>query len=202
MYYILERIIESGRPPFINAMLHEQFHENGANQPMEYAWNFAVPPNELDKLPPRLFLISKDRDYHFDFVSSFNGHIVSDKFLDAMKKFDLNKWEISELTVVNQKGNSISQKKYFFIRLPRKCWEKEIIDEENSIYEKRKNGEIKKITKLTILDKPLPDIFVSNEISLLNFVFFSDHFINAIKNESWCGFRISLCMNAGVIKPT
>lgn len=201
MHYVLERVDEPGRPPFINALLHEQFHENGATLPMEYGWNFSIPPAQPGKLPPHLFMIAKDKKYDFDFASSFNGYIVSGDFLDAMKKVGIENWEISRLTTVNQQGIEISRKQLFFIRLPRYYWVREIVDKERSVFEERRNGEIKKISTLVLADKIFPDIFISTEISLTSVVFFSEKFIDIIKDSPWCGLKITPCIHAGIIKP-
>ncbi|UTH76596.1 Imm43 family immunity protein [Chromobacterium sp. IIBBL 290-4] len=189
MYYILDRKDGLGRPPFINAMMHESFIEKGADVPMEYDWNFAPPPEKTKPLPNSLWLISKDKKYNFDFATTFNGHIVSEEFLSLMNTFDISRWEKSELNVVDQKGKSITEKKYYFIRESRSFWEKDIINLEKSKIDTRKNGEIKKIWSLSIKNCDLPDIFHSTEVALTGFVFFSERFYQSACDFKWGGFE-------------
>ncbi|MBW7569148.1 hypothetical protein KIF53_21590 [Chromobacterium subtsugae] len=193
MHYILNRKDGIGRPPFINAMLHESFIEKGADIPMEYDWNFAPPPEMPKPLPKTLYLISKDKKYNFDFATTFGGHIVSGKFLELMDQFGIPTWERAALTVTNQKGQAISQKKYYFIREVRKFWKSNIVDIEKSKLDIRKNGEIKKIWSLAIKGNDLGDIFHSTEIALTGFVFFSESFYQEAKKTEWDGFQFLSC---------
>lgn len=201
MYYVLEKDNGPGCPSFLNAMLHENFIEKGASVPIEYPWYFTQPSEPTHPLPPELFFITKDKKYSFDFATDFGGHIVSHRFLEKMQLFDLSAWEISKLKAVDQKKSPVSENKYYFIRQSRKLWISEAIDTNKSILEKRKNGEIKKISKLVLKDEQFPEIFCTTEISLSNIVFFGENFVNKIKPELWHGFKVSPCENAGLIKP-
>ncbi|MDN3575946.1 Imm43 family immunity protein [Chitinimonas viridis] len=201
MYYVFERKEGVGRPVFINGMLHEKFIEGGANVAMEYDWNFAAPPDLPAKLPEKLVLISKDKKYAFDLASDFNGQIISARLLSLMMPFGLEDWEISSLTVVNQKGVSIVDQDYFFIRLPITKLQKDIVDIEKSKLDVRKNGEIKKIWDLAIQSRSLPNIFMSNEISLINVIFIGSEVAEKLQTVRLHGFNIVPASQAGVIKP-
>lgn len=201
MYYVLERQEGVGCPVFINALLHEEFHEGGANINMDYDWHFMPYPQKLRPLPKELFLISKDRKYNFDFASDFNGFIVSAEFLNIVESFDLGHWERSKLHVSDQKGKNISDKEYHFLRLPREHRQKGIVDQQNSKLDVRKNGEIKKIWSLALNNMPLPDMFLSDEVSLTNVALFSEAFFQRAKGLTLRGCRFVDVVNIGTIKP-
>ncbi|GAA3769308.1 Imm43 family immunity protein [Flavobacterium ginsengiterrae] len=48
----------------------------------------------------KLWLISKDRLYSFDFRQAFNGYIVSERLLSLMDDFEVKNWEKCKLNVV------------------------------------------------------------------------------------------------------
>ncbi|GLR14222.1 hypothetical protein GCM10007907_30120 [Chitinimonas prasina] len=201
MYYVFERKEGVGCPVFVNGMLHEQFMEKGANVAMEYDWVFAAPPDLPAKLPEKLVLISKDRKYAFDLASAFNGQLISARLLSLMTPFGLEDWEISSLTVVNQKGVSIVDQDYFFIRLPRTKRQKDIVDIEKSKLDVRKNGEIKKIWDLAIQSRSLPSIFMSNEVSLRDVIFIDAEVAEKLQTVPLRGLNIVPASKAGVIDP-
>lgn len=191
MYYTLAFKKNKNCPTFIDGVIHESFEPDLYDEPMEQDWHDAGPDETLASLPGKLVLITKDKRYDFDFCTAFEGHIVSESFLAALKTLRSTRWEIAELAIVNPKGISVASRPYFFIRQRREDRASpEVIDREQSNIQFRKTGEIKSIASLAIKGDVDVDIFSIDEISLLGFVFLSEHAANVLKELNPVGVEI------------
>ncbi len=158
---------------------------------MDADWHDAGPDEALAPLPEKLVLITKDKRYDFDFCTAFEGHIVSERFLNAFQAFKTSRWEVAELDIVNPKGVSVAQHKYFFMRQQRADRESvDVIDQAQSKINFRASGEIKNIVSLTIKEHVSADLFSIDEITLLGFVFLSSHAATVLKELNLAGAEV------------
>lgn len=201
MYYTLAFKKDKNCPTFIDGVIHESFHPGAYDDPMDADWHDAGPDEILASLPDMLVLITKDKRYDFDFCTAFEGHIVSERFLETLKSLKIGRWEMSSLDIVNPKGISVAQQKYHFIRQRKEDrMPPEVIDPVQSDINFRKSGEIKNINKL-IINKTLDiDFFSIDEISLMGFVFLSPQAADALNKLALVGAEVVTCEDIGSIK--
>ncbi|NWB96078.1 hypothetical protein HX882_09275 [Pseudomonas gingeri] len=191
MFYTLAFKKDKNCPTFIDGVIHESFSPGAYDDAMDADWHDAGPDEELAPLPGKLVLITKDKCYDFDFCTAFEGHIVSERFLKVFQNFKTSRWEVAELGIVNPKGISVAQRKYFFMRQQRA--EKEaadVIDQTRSKINFRANGEIKNIVSLAIKENVSVDFFSIDEIILLGFVFLSSYAAAALKELNLVGAEV------------
>lgn len=191
MFYTLALKSEKGCPVFIDGILKESFYPGIYNESMSGTWYYAEPGEQLASLPENLVLITKDKDYNFDFRTGLDGHFVSEHFLKVLKELKISNWEFSSLDIVNPKGEKATQKKYYYMRQVMQEQKKQnVIDTERSKINFRKNGEIKNITSLAIKETVALDIFEIFEISLLGYIFISSRAAKKFEQENFKGFEI------------
>ncbi|WP_256349484.1 Imm43 family immunity protein [Pseudomonas gingeri] len=110
--------------------------------------------------------------YDFDFCTTFEGPIVSERFLKAFQNLKTSQWEVAELGIVNPKGISVAQRKYFFMRQQRADKEAvDVIDQTRSKINFRASGEIKNIVSLAIKENVSVDFLVSMKLPCWDFYF-------------------------------
>jgi hypothetical protein len=115
--YFLHETKAPGCPVFMNGQLHETFSARGADLDMNYPWHAAPSGQPLADLPAELWLITKDKDYSFDYRQAFNGYLVSGELL---KELDTNDgWQSAPVQVVSRTKATVTEVEYHFIRAPR-----------------------------------------------------------------------------------
>ena len=120
----------AGRPlgvPFqLNTTLTERFNPKNPLPGFDYPWvgynhyQMDFPPKQPElQLPAHLFfVVKKEKELLFDFLN-FKGEykIVSKEFLALIEREKMGQhYEIAALTVVSDKGKSITKKEYFALR--------------------------------------------------------------------------------------
>ncbi|MPQ65275.1 MULTISPECIES: DUF1629 domain-containing protein [unclassified Pseudomonas] len=191
MFYTLAFKKDKNCPTFIDGVIHESFSPGAYDDSMDADWHDAGPDETLAPLPEKLVLITKDKRYDFDFCTAFEGHIVSERFLKVFQNLKTSRWEVAELEIVNPKGISVAQRKYFFMRQQRADREAvDVIDQTQSKINFRANGEIKNIISLTLKENVSTDFFSIDEITLLGFIFLSPHAAAALKELNLVGAEV------------
>jgi len=200
MYFFFHEIKAPSCPVFINGLLHEKFISNGADVEMNYTWHWADDGEALASLPDELWLITKDRGYSFDFRHAFGGYIVSAKLLSLMDEHGSKNWERSSLCIVNKKKEFISKVDYFFVRASEKSVLSNVVDLSKSKVELRKDGAIKSLKSLSLIDRIGEEIFLVNELALLGKVFCSSNFETMFRKDAWQGVDLLPEEKIGAVK--
>jgi hypothetical protein len=176
-YFVLQKRIEVGSPPHLNALLHESPDENGANLAPAYPWYWVEPGEVLQPLPTKLFLHSKDPLYLFDIRSgnSLGEFFVSTQMLAIMRTHLRCDYEIAEIELVSAYATMARSKPYFYIRLQNAHLPMDVhINVEGSKLERRTSGEIKKVHSLVWKDGERPQMFMLQEPSIARMLFVSE----------------------------
>ncbi|WP_338815837.1 Imm43 family immunity protein (plasmid) [Bernardetia sp. Wsw4-3y2] len=117
-YYILlnNRNLKGISTP-VNAVLAETYKKEDPFPAMKYEW---TKPRDFDRnYPSNLFFIVKgEKKFVLDYTFYWNGFIISQKFKDLLDKCNVPNYKQSKLTVVNIKGEDISNSTdYYFIEM-------------------------------------------------------------------------------------
>lgn len=201
MHFTVAMNKEKYCPTFIDGVLSESFYPGVYDEGMSANWHYAGPGETLEALPAKLFLITKDKRYDFDFRSAFNGHIVSRRFFSVFRALKTGHWEVAELEILTPKGEKIIADNYYFIR--QRVGDREtieIIDSAQSTIDYRKNGEIKHISRLVIKPAVELDFFSIYDTSLLGYLFLSSAAAETLKNIDLKGAEIVNAEEIGKIE--
>ncbi|SDX15596.1 Immunity protein 43 [Pseudomonas syringae] len=202
MHYTLAYRKEENCPIFIDGVIHETFFPGAYNKGMTQDWHYADPGEPKATLPKNLVLITKDKQFEFDLRTSFEGHIVSDRFWSAIKTLNIGRWEVAKLDIVSPKGAPTEQGAYYFIRQQMsELVPASVIDIEKSSITYRKTGEIKSIESLTLTSEATLDFFEIDETTLLDIVFLSPAAAELLNQLGLKGVEIVSTEKLGAIKP-
>jgi hypothetical protein len=203
MNFFFSKIVERGSPVFLNGLLHEKYDKSLVDVGPNYGWYWAEPGKRLDKLPETLTLITKDPLINFDIRSGeqANDFYVSSDLLAAIQEVTKLDCSIARLSVVGRDGCRRSERDYSYIRLAaRHRLSRDSIDFDKSIIEYRKQGEIKRISSLTLKDSICDHLFMIDEIKIFGHLFISEHLANVLGKRKWCGFSLFASQEIGAHK--
>ncbi|KTB71974.1 Imm43 family immunity protein [Pseudomonas syringae] len=202
MHYTLAYRKDKNCPIFIDGVIHEAFSTGAYNRGMSQDWHYADPGEPKAKLPESLVLITKDKRYEFDLRTSFEGHIVSERFWSALKTLNIGSWEVAKLDIVSPKGVPMEQGGYYFIRQQMsELVSAGVIDLDKSSITYRKTGEIKSIESLILTSEATLDFFEIDETTLLDIVFLSPAAAELVNQLNLKGVEIVSTEKLGAIKP-
>lgn len=202
MHYIFAYKKAPGCPSFINGVLHERYFSGAYDDSMSYDWDFSEPGIELADLPAKLFLVTADKKFSFDFATSFSGHIVSERFMSVFKHLTKTEWQVAALEIWSPAGKRLhTEMAYYFIKQKDTKHEKAAIDLERSHIEYRKTGEIKSIRSLVIRDHISLDFFVTNEITLARCIILSEQAATDYGKLELSGVELVSTTAIGTITP-
>lgn len=188
-YYIIinNRKHQSVSSP-INGVLAEEYRKEDPFPAMKYDW---TKPRDFNRqYPSNLFFIIKgETKFELDYANYWDGFIISQKFKDIIDKSNCPAYKCAKLTIVNTKGEDISNSRnYYFIEMRNSVID--AIDYNNSqflldsdmikmrgltISEVEKSGayfgNIKEYQKLSLLSKEIEfDIFQLKDIVIHDLV--------------------------------
>ena len=136
---------QKGVPIFLNGVLAEKFNRNDPMPPMDYPWTWRKKGKKVD-FPKELWLVTKEKLLLFDYYPDYNGLLVSDKFLELMKKNHLDtNVDIVPLNTVSWKGKEITLKKYFYVRFND---DEALIDYDKSDFDLEKDANMDFVKKI------------------------------------------------------
>ena len=122
-YFGISKKKEKGCPlGLINMALYDAFYSEREVKKISYG-NFPWYANAStrqphEKFPSDMCLIVKERNIDFDIRGDSNFfHIVSAEFVAILKEISADYVDMQAITVCNAKGDSISEKNYFVIKL-------------------------------------------------------------------------------------
>lgn len=115
-YYLIKPNTEkAGVPIFLSGVLSESFDAQNPFPPMDYDWCAKTSTGRESPLPSSLFLVVKHRQLKADYLPAFDGFIVSSEMLSCIQESATLPFDIAELTVIDRKGHSATEKSYFYI---------------------------------------------------------------------------------------
>ena len=191
--HFLKEAVSAGAPAYLDGLMHEQFHADGASKPMKYDWAKSSPIGRKWKpAPAELWLVTKDRHYDFDFRAAFGGFMVSRTLWDALNA-DSNAWHASGVHAVDAKGQPVSSKSYVFVQPDLKASVPDPIQKDSSVFQVGDLGFIDEISQLrfsaTAADR---DVFVClTEPVLWPILFVSNKVATALAMHEWSGVEVS-----------
>lgn len=186
-FYTLQFKEENGYPIFLDGVIHESFVPKIYDKGMVYDWYDTDYGEPTDDLPPKLVWITKNKNLKFDIARGFMGFVVSSRFIEIFERWRVRDWEISELEVVNPKGEIIA-KNYFYLRQKSEHLLKDVADMEKSKYRKGKWGP--EYTSLIINKAIGLDFFLSSEGILSGHPILSARAIADLLNLNSKGFEV------------
>jgi hypothetical protein len=191
--FFFSKLVERGSPVFLNGLLHETASSDLFDVGPQYDWYWAAPGEQLAKLPPEIYLLSKEQVIDFDIRAGERAgdFIVSRELIEVLDTLPPLSYEKSLLHVVGRGAKPPSEKEYFYIRL--KSGNKiasSMIDADASDIERRRTGEIKRYVTVAFKDGVNLDIFAVNADKLSHHLFVSRRMKSVLSNYKWIGFSI------------
>lgn len=186
MYYFFAYKKQPGCPSYLGTLLHDSQQAALEERPMLYSWVYPAHGEQVTELPEEIWMLSKSKKYDFDIKSDFNGFIISDYFLSIMENCNIGTWEKSKINIILKDSSAMPGKKYWYMRQQNKDKQtpSEIVDIKNSNIYLRKDGTVRQMKSLKIMDTNTLDLFMLNDS--YEYLFCSQVFADASQNLKGC----------------
>lgn len=99
--------------------ISEEFNPKKTHPDFDFPWSWFVKGQEIPKMPEKVYVcLKKARSVTFDFLPYSDFFIMSDRFLEFIKKYGFeHNFGISKVVIVNTKGELLTDETYYLIRI-------------------------------------------------------------------------------------
>lgn len=99
--------------------ISEKFNPKKTHPDFDFPWSWFVKGQEIPKMPEKVYVcLKKARSVTFDFLPYSDFFIMSDRFLEFIKKYGFeHNFGISKVVIVNTKGELLTDETYYLIRI-------------------------------------------------------------------------------------
>ena len=100
--------------------ISEVFNPKKTHPDFDFPWSWFVKGQEIPPMPEKVYVcLKKARSVTFDFLPyGYNFFIMSARFLEFIKKYGFNySFGMSEAIIVNTKGELLTNKVYYLVRI-------------------------------------------------------------------------------------
>ncbi|WP_304679615.1 Imm43 family immunity protein [Neisseria polysaccharea] len=99
--------------------ISEEFNPKKTHPDFDFPWSWFVKGQEIPPMPEKVYVcLKKARSVTFDFLPYSDFFIMSDRFLEFIKKYGFeHNFGISKVVIVNTKGELLTDETYYLIRI-------------------------------------------------------------------------------------
>ena len=118
----MDKVEKMGLPRVSSGVLgiSEVFNPKKTHPDFDFPWSWFVKGQEIPPMPEKVYVcLKKARSVTFDFLPyGYNFFIMSARFLEFIKKYGINyNFGMSEAIIVNTKGELLTNKVYYLVRI-------------------------------------------------------------------------------------